>query len=48
MTENIEKKSEASTHKIGIYLWIWLLLFILSGFPTVLIILNSKDLLDGH
>jgi cytochrome c oxidase subunit IV len=32
MTENIEKKSEASTHKIGIYLWIWLLLFILSGF----------------
>ena len=34
-TNNIEKtdkKEEASTHKIGIYLWIWTLLFVLSFF----------------
>ena len=36
-TNNIEKtdkKEEASTHKIGIYLWIWTLLFVLSFFST--------------
>ena len=27
-----DKKTEASTHKIGIYLWIWGLLFVLSFF----------------
>ena len=30
--EKTEKKEEASTHKIGIYLWIWTLLFVLSFF----------------
>ena len=29
---NTEKKEQASTHKIGIYLWIWGLLFVLSFF----------------
>ncbi len=27
-----EKKTKSSTHKIGIYLWIWVLLFVLSFF----------------
>ena len=27
-----DKKSQESTHKIGIYLWIWGLLFVLSFF----------------
>ena len=30
--EKTEKKEEASTHKIGIYLWIWTLLFVVSFF----------------
>ena len=29
---NINKKEQATTHKIGIYLWIWGLLFVLSFF----------------
>jgi hypothetical protein len=39
-TNNIEKtdkKEEASTHKIGIYLWIWTLLFVLSFFSYMVI-----------
>ena len=32
MVENIKKKEETTTHKIGIYLWIWGLLFVLSFF----------------
>ena len=31
MAENI-KKEQATTHKLGIYLWIWGLLFVLSFF----------------
>ena len=30
--EETKKKEETSTHKIGIYLWIWGLLFVLSFF----------------
>ena len=30
--EDSNKKETASTHKIGIYLWIWGLLFVLSFF----------------
>jgi len=41
------KKQEVHTHKIGIYLWIWGLLFVLVSFHTWLIIWNFKDCLDG-
>ena len=30
--ENTQKKEQTTTHKIGIYLWIWGLLFVLSFF----------------
>ena len=30
--DEIQNKEQASTHKIGIYLWIWGLLFVLSFF----------------
>ncbi len=30
--DETKKKEQASTHKIGIYLWIWGLLFVLSFF----------------
>ena len=30
--DNIENKEQSTTHKIGIYLWIWGLLFVLSFF----------------
>ena len=33
-----ENKQEVTTHKIGVYLWIWGLLFVFSFFPTWLII----------
>ena len=32
MSNTEEKKQESTTHKIGIYLWIWGLLFVLSFF----------------
>jgi cytochrome c oxidase subunit IV len=32
MEETQKKEQQASTHKIGIYLWIWGLLFVLSFF----------------
>ena len=42
------KKQEVHTHKIGIYLWIWGLLYsYLVSFPTWLIIWNFKGCLDG-
>ena len=42
------KEKSSGTHKIGIYLWIWGLLFVLSFFPTWLIGTNFKAYLDGH
>ena len=30
MTDNLNKTKQTTTHKIGIYLWIWALLFVLS------------------
>ena len=32
MEETTKKEEQTSTQKIGIYLWIWLLLFVLSFF----------------
>ena len=32
MNETTKKEEQTSTQKIGIYLWIWLLLFVLSFF----------------
>ena len=32
MTDNLKKEKQTTTHKIGIYLWIWGLLFVLSFF----------------
>ena len=32
MTDNLNKEKQTTTHKIGIYLWIWALLFVLSFF----------------
>ena len=32
MNETTKKEDQTSTQKIGIYLWIWLLLFVLSFF----------------
>ena len=32
MTDNLNKTKQTTTHKIGIYLWIWALLFVLSFF----------------
>jgi len=41
--EETQNKEQSTTHKIGIYLWIWGLLFVLSFFSTWLIGLHSKD-----
>ena len=47
MNENTEidknKDKPAQTHKIGIYLWIWGLLFVLIFFLTWLIGINFKE-----
>ena len=45
-----EKKEqiETSTHKIGIYMWIWGLLFVLSFFNTLLIGINLKVIIEGN
>ena len=49
MNENTEidknKNKPASTHKIGIYLWIWGLLFVLSFFLIWSIGISFKGLL---
>ena len=39
------KKNEESTHKIGMYLWIWGLLFVLSFFSYMVDWYNSQGLL---
>jgi len=39
------KKAEATTHKIGIYLWIWGLLFVLSFFSYMVDWLQFQGLL---
>ena len=44
MTENIEKK-QTTTHKLGIYLWIWGLLFVLSFFSYMVDWLQFQGLL---
>ena len=35
--DKTKKQDQTSTHKIGIYLWIWGLLFVLSFFSFMLI-----------
>jgi len=44
MVENI-KKEQATTHKLGIYLWIWGLLFVLSFFSYMVDWLQFRGLL---
>ena len=44
MVENI-KKEQATTHKLGIYLWIWGLLFVLSFFSYMVDWLQFQGLL---
>ena len=44
MAENI-KKEQATTHKLGIYLWIWGLLFVLSFFSYMVDWLKFQGLL---
>ena len=44
MAENI-KKEQATTHKLGIYLWIWGLLFVLSFFSYMVDWLQFQGLL---
>ena len=39
------KKQEVHTHKIGIYLWIWGLLFVFSFFSYMVDYLNFEGLL---
>ena len=39
------KKQEVHTHKIGIYLWIWGLLFVFSFFSYMVDYLNFQGLL---
>jgi len=39
------KKQEIKTHKIGIYLWIWGLLFVFSGFSYMVDYMNFQGLL---
>ena len=41
----IEKKQEVHTHKIGIYLWIWALLFVFSFFSYMVDYLDYQGLL---
>jgi cytochrome c oxidase subunit IV len=43
MEETTKKDEQTSTQKIGIYLWIWLLLFVLSFFRTWLTGTNFKE-----
>ena len=45
MVENI-KKEQATTHKLGIYLWIWGLLFVLSFFSYMVDWLQFQGLLS--
>ena len=40
-----QKKEESTTHKIGIYLWIWGLLFVLSFFSYMVDWYNFQGLL---
>ncbi len=40
-----ENKQEVTTHKIGIYLWIWGLLFVFSFFSYMVDYLNFEGLL---
>jgi len=40
-----DKKQEVHTHKIGIYLWIWGLLFLFSFFSYMVDYLNFQGLL---
>ena len=44
MTENL-KKEQTKTHKLGIYLWIWGLLFVLSFFSYMVDWLKFQGLL---
>ena len=44
MAENI-KKEQGTTHKLGIYLWIWGLLFVLSFFSYMVDWLQFQGLL---
>ncbi len=40
-----EKQQEVKTHKIGVYLWIWALLFVFSFFSYMVDYLNFEGLL---
>ena len=40
-----DKKQEVHTHKIGIYLWIWGLLFVFSFFSYMVDYMNYQGLL---
>jgi len=44
MAENINKE-QTTTHKLGIYLWIWGLLFVFSGFSYMVDYMNFQGLL---
>ena len=42
-----KKKNKQATHKIGIYLWIWGLLFVLSFFSYMVDWYQFQGILDG-
>ena len=47
MTDNLNKEKQTTTHKIGIYLWIWALLFVLSFFSYMVDWLQFQGLLKN-
>ena len=47
MDETKKTEQQGSTHKIGIYLWIWGLLFVLSFFSYMVDWYNFQGMLRG-
>ena len=45
MTDITHKEKQTTTHKLGIYLWIWGLLFVLSFFSYIVDYLDFQGLL---